>query len=101
MERFAIRPEIWFGPEALGALERLAGKRVLVVTDGFLSSSGLVDRATERLSGPVERFDEVEPDPSLHLVARGVAALERNGFRSAAIQAVEAAYHRNEELGRV
>ena len=31
----------------------------------------------------------------------GVAALERNGFRSAAIQAVEAAYHRNEELGRV
>ena len=32
--------------------------------------------------------------------AAGVAALEKNGFRSAAIQAVEAAYHRNQELGK-
>ena len=76
MERFAIRPEICFGPGALAALERLAGKRVLLVTDGFLSSSGLVKRAAERLAGPVEIFDKVEPDPSLKLVAEGVAALE-------------------------
>ena len=79
MERFAIRPEIWFGPGALGALERLAGKRVLLVTDGFLSSSGLAKRATERITGPVEIFDKVEPDPSLKLVAEGVAALEAFG----------------------
>lgn len=79
MERFAIRPEIWFGPGALAALERLAGKRVLLVTDGFLSSSGLVKRAAERLTGPVEVFDKVEPDPSLKLVAEGVAALEGFG----------------------
>ena len=79
MERFAIRPEIWFGPGALGALERLAGKRVLLVTDGFLSSSGLAKRAAERLTGPVEIFDKVEPDPSLKLVAEGVAALEGFG----------------------
>ena len=38
MERFAIRPEIWFGPGALAALERLAGKRVLLVTDGVAGS---------------------------------------------------------------
>ena len=31
----------------------------------------------------------------------GVAALEKNGFRSAAIQAVQAAYARNQELGKV
>ena len=79
MERFAIRPEIWFGPGALAALERLAGKRVLLVTDGFLSSSGLIKRAAERLTGPVEVFDKVEPDPSLKLVAEGVAALEGFG----------------------
>jgi pyrroline-5-carboxylate reductase len=30
----------------------------------------------------------------------GVAELERNGFRSALIQAVQAAYHRSQELGR-
>ena len=53
MERFAIRPEICFGPGALGALARLAGKRVLLVTDGFLASSGLAAKATEHLTGPV------------------------------------------------
>ena len=76
MERFAIKPEIWFGLGALAALEKLAGKRVLLVTDGFLSSSGLAKRAAERFTGPVEIFDKVEPDPSLKLVAEGVAALE-------------------------
>jgi pyrroline-5-carboxylate reductase len=30
----------------------------------------------------------------------GVAELERNGFRSALIQAVQAAYHRSQELGK-
>ena len=30
-----------------------------------------------------------------------VAALEERGFRSAAIQAVEAAFRRNQELGKV
>ena len=79
MERFAIRPEICFGPGALGALARLAGKRVLLVTDGFLASSGLAAKATEHLTGPVEVFDQVEPDPSLRLVAQGVAALENFG----------------------
>lgn len=80
MERFAIRPEIWFGPGALAALEQLVGKRVLLVTDGFLSSSsGLAKRALERLTGPVEVFDKVEPDPTLKLVAEGVAVLEGFG----------------------
>lgn len=76
MERFSIRPRITFGPGALAELEALAGKRVLLVTDGFLASSGLAGRAAERLTGPVEVFDKVEPDPSLRLVAEGVAALE-------------------------
>ena len=31
----------------------------------------------------------------------GVAALEERGFRSVAIQAVEAAFRRNQELGKV
>ncbi len=76
MESFTLRPKLYFGADALSALEELAGKRVLVVTDGFLASSGLLDRVRVHLpGGDVTVFDQVEPDPSLELVARGVQAL--------------------------
>ena len=75
MERFAIEPRIYFGPDPMEALEALAGRRAMVVTDAFLAASGLLDRVRCRLTGPVEVFDRVEPDPSLRLVAEGVAAL--------------------------
>lgn len=72
--------------DALAALDALAGKRVMVITDAFLSSSGLLDRVTARLTGcTVERFTEVVPDPSLALVARGARALA--DFRPEAVVA--------------
>ena len=85
MERFSLKPRLYFGGEPLAALKELAGRRVLVVTDSFLAASGLLDRVKSRLSGPVEVFDRVEPDPSLQLVARGVAQAE--AFRPEAILA--------------
>ena len=85
MQTFSIGPRIYFGGDALAALEALAGRRVLVVTDSFLASSGLLDRVLSRLTGPVEVFSQVEPDPSLELVARGVAALR--AFRPDAVVA--------------
>ena len=86
MERFQLKPTIYFGPDALAALDALAGKRVMVITDAFLSSSGLLDRVTARLTGcTVERFTEVVPDPSLALVARGARALA--DFRPEAVVA--------------
>ncbi len=85
MKRFQIRPSVCFGGEALSALDELAGKRVLVVTDRFLSESGLLDRVRAHLTGPVEVFDEVTPDPSLELVAKGAAV-----FRAFAPEAVAA-----------
>lgn len=85
VQTFSIGPRIYFGGDALAALEALAGRRVLVVTDSFLASSGLLDRVLSRLTGPVEVFSQVEPDPSLELVARGVAALR--AFRPDAVVA--------------
>lgn len=76
METFTLQPKLYFGADALTALRELAGKRVLVVTDGFLASSGLLDRVRAQLPGsPVTVFDQVEPDPSLELVAKGVQVL--------------------------
>ena len=77
MQRFYMRPEVWFGANALDSLSGLDGRRALVVTDGFLAESGLLDRVTERLTGPVEVFSQVTPDPTLALVAKGVEAFRR------------------------
>lgn len=73
MEQFALKPKLYFGEEPLKALKELTGLRVLLITDHFLAHSGLLERVTSRLDGPVEVFDKVEPDPSLRLVAQGVA----------------------------
>ena len=85
METFWIKPKLYFGPEPLEALSALAGKRVLIVTDAFLASSGLLDRVKARLTGEVSVFDRVEPDPTLRLVAEGVRAVRT--FRPEAVVA--------------
>ena len=76
MQTFSIKPNLYFGSDALGALRALAGQRVLVVTDSFLASSGLMERVRVHLDGSgVTVFDQVTPDPSVELVARGVQLL--------------------------
>ena len=76
MQTFSIKPNLYFGSDALGALRALAGQRVLVVTDSFLASSGLLERVRVHLDGStVTVFDQVTPDPSVELVARGVQLL--------------------------
>lgn len=48
MERFAIRPRIYLGEGPLAALDALAGRRVLAVTDAFLQE--LVRQIVRRLT---------------------------------------------------
>lgn len=86
MERFHLKPTVYFGPDALSALKELAGRRVLIVTDAFLAGSGLLDRVRAHLPEcAVEVFDRVEPDPSLRLVAQG--ARQMAAFRPDALVA--------------
>ena len=76
MQTFILRPKLYFGPDALGALNVLSDKRVLIVTDSFLASSELLERVRAHLAGcEVTVFDQVTPDPSVELVARGVQLL--------------------------
>lgn len=76
MEIFAIKPSVYFGADSMNALDKLAGKRIMVVTDGFLESSGLLNRVLQKLgNSEVTVFNQVTPDPSLELVARGVQML--------------------------
>ncbi|MEG1429955.1 MAG: iron-containing alcohol dehydrogenase [Oscillospiraceae bacterium] len=73
MDSFSLHTQLYFGENPLDALDVLKSRRVLVVTDEFLSSSGLLDRVTAHL-GTFEVFSKVTPDPSLELVAQGVTA---------------------------
>ena len=70
----------------MAALEGLAGRRVMVITDSFLAQSGLLERVRARLQDcTVEVFDQVVPDPPLELVAQGARALAE--FRPQAVVA--------------
>ena len=76
MEQFNLKTAVSFGPDALTALEELAGQRVMVITDDFLARSGLLDRVLAHLPGcTVERYTDVVPDPPLILVAQGARKL--------------------------
>lgn len=75
---FFKSPEIVFGEEALGYLERLEGKRALIVTDHVVAGLGCVARVQQVLEAAgleVSVFDQVEPDPSLETVRAGAAAM--------------------------
>jgi len=75
---FFKSPEVVFGEEALGYLERLEGKRALIVTDEVIVGLGHADRVRRVLEGAglkVEVFDRVEPNPSLETVQAGAAAM--------------------------
>lgn len=77
MEELRLRSRLVWGPDALSALAGLAGQRVLVVSDAFLAQSGLLSQVLEHMQGSVvEVFDRVDGEPTLQMVAHGVAALQ-------------------------
>jgi acetaldehyde dehydrogenase/alcohol dehydrogenase len=75
MKRFLVRPEIYYGSNALSYLEGIEGKRAFIVTDPFMVKLGIVAKVTDVLEKKhiaYEVFDEVEPDPSLETVKKGL-----------------------------
>ncbi|MEA3374892.1 MAG: iron-containing alcohol dehydrogenase [Chloroflexota bacterium] len=71
-----VSPKIVFGEGALGGLDEVSGRRALVVTDTVLVKLGLVERVAFHLGGAgmeIHTFDQVEPDPGVETVLKGVA----------------------------
>ena len=63
--------------ELAGEIKRLQGSRVLVITDPGVKAAGLLDAVTrvlDRAQLPFGVFAEVEPEPSIEVVAKSVAA---------------------------
>ena len=71
------------GIQALGEeVKALGGRKALVVTDPGVKNSGLLERATkvlEREAIPFEVYAEIEANPSLQVVEKGLALQKQQG----------------------
>lgn len=79
---YFVVPKVVFGQDALSHLAELKGKSAFIVTDKNIVSLGFVDKVKEQLSQAgiqATVFDEVEPDPSLQTVQKGVALMNQYG----------------------
>jgi alcohol dehydrogenase class IV len=79
---YFVVPKVVFGQDALSHLAELKGKSAFIVTDKNIIKLGFVDKVKEQLSQAgigAHVFDEVEPDPSLQTVKKGVALMNRHG----------------------
>ena len=76
MREFSIRTNVFFGENALGRLEEIQGKSVLIVSDRFMVESGVVDKIKARLNAcHVFVFSDIIPDPPIEVVAEGIKCL--------------------------
>lgn len=81
MKEFSLKTKIYFGEGALNKLSEISNKRVLIICDKFMETSGMAKKVSENLSGcEVFIFSDIVPDPSVEIVASGVQKLrECNG----------------------
>lgn len=76
MRRLTFSTALIFGEKPLDYLKQFKGRRIFIVCDPFMVSSGLLDQVTARISDcDVYIFSQITPDPSIELVAEGVSAL--------------------------
>lgn len=73
MTTFSLHTEIHFGADALQQLSAYAADRVLLVTDSFLATTGLYAQVLHLLGSQTTVFTEVVPNPTVTLIAKGVA----------------------------
>lgn len=75
MKNFEVKTKICFGESALDRLAQLTYRRVLVVSDPFVVSSGMIKLVTDRLGhAGIEYtvFTDVVPDPPIDKIINGV-----------------------------
>ena len=89
MKSFEIKTKIHFGDGALDRLKILPYKKVLVITDPFVTESGMIEHITRPLSeSDIEYslFNDVVPDPPIQKISVGVKKLTE--YRPEAIIAI-------------
>lgn len=78
MKMFSLGPDIYYGSNSTNYLTEFSGKCAFIVTDQTMIKLGIVARITNTLKQnniDFHIFSEVEPDPSLETVLKGVIML--------------------------
>ena len=77
MKEFCCRTKIICGSGAVSQLKQLHPDRLFLVTDPYFAKNGVAQSiARESGAGAVEIFQEVMPDPSVAVAAKGAAAVK-------------------------
>ncbi len=77
MKEFSISTNVYFGEGSLNRLSEIKNKRVMIVCDGFIESSGMVAKIQEKLVDcEVTVFSDIVPDPSVEIIAAGIQVLQ-------------------------
>lgn len=73
MREFSISTNVYFGENALGRLEQVQNKKVLIICDKFMVDSGVADKVKSHLNNcDVHIFSKIIPDPPIEIVAEGI-----------------------------
>ncbi|WES67409.1 1-propanol dehydrogenase PduQ [Superficieibacter sp. HKU1] len=67
-------PDVYFGEDAIGTLRRLNHKKVAIVTDNFMATSGKTRYLINEMpQASVSIFSDVTPDPSIDILHAGAS----------------------------
>lgn len=77
MKEFSINTSIYFGEGSLNKLNQIKNKRVLIVCDKFMETSGMILKVQEKLDNcEVAIYSDIVPDPSVEIIAAGIQKLQ-------------------------
>lgn len=77
MKEFSISTTVYFGEKSLNKLKDIRNKRILIVCDKFMETSGMAAKVLDKLTEcDAAVFSEVVPDPPIEVIAAGIQALK-------------------------
>ncbi|AWI07148.1 1-propanol dehydrogenase PduQ [Clostridium drakei] len=77
MKEFSINTKIYFGEGSLDRLSEIKNKRVLIVCDKFMETSGIAAKVQGKLVDcEVSVYSDIVPDPSVEIIASGIQKLQ-------------------------
>jgi 1-propanol dehydrogenase len=77
MKEFSINTKVYFGQGSLDRLNEIRNKRVLIVCDKFMETSGMAEKVQQKLVDcQVAIYSDIVPDPSVEIIAEGIQKLQ-------------------------